>query len=110
MESFRILQNNCSKSAFFEEFSSQKKHTSIQDLLRNHSLGLNEEKVENLLEKLMDYDKLEEFLNIIVNQVDTSMTTELLKITEKIIEKYDAIKIEEPTESEILKLASQVSD
>lgn len=57
----------------------------------------------------MTYDKLEEFLDIVVGQTQEPILFELVSLTEKIVEKYESVRIEEPSDSELLEMACEIA-
>ena len=91
MESFGIPQNELNLTTQFSNFPSPNKlHTfsSAQDFIRSETLGLSSQRVDLLLEKLMEYDKLEEFLDLVVRQTDCSISVVLVELAEKIVQRY----------------------
>ena len=91
MESFGIPKNCPSSDQSFNTFPAPKathSFNSVQDLIRSEALNLSSERVENLLEKLNEYDKLEEFLDLVVGQTETQISVVLVDLAEKIVDCY----------------------
>ena len=83
MESFGIPKNCPSSDQSFNTFPAPKitnTFNSVQDLIRSEALSLSSERVENLLEKLNEYDKLEEFLDLVVGQTETQISVVLVDL------------------------------
>ena len=57
----------------------------------------------------MDFDKLEEFLDIVASQTKATILVELVKLTETLVKKYEDMKIEEPSDSELLEESSKIA-
>jgi hypothetical protein len=107
MEPFGMLENT---SKLFETLAPQATFNSVHDILRSSSFNLDSQRIENFLEKLMELEKLEEFLDIVVSRTEAPLAYRLVELAVQLVEKYDTIKKEEPTDSELLKIASEVSD
>ena len=58
---------------------------------------------------MITFDKLEEFLDIVVSQTQEPIVFELVILSEKLAEKYESVKTEEPSDSELLEMASEIA-
>ena len=58
----------------------------------------------------MIFDKLEEFLDIVVSQTEELILFEFVRLADKVVEKYESVKAEEPSDAELLEAASEIAE
>ena len=72
-------------------------------------MSLEGKKTLKLLEKLGEFDKLSEFLDIVVSKTPKFMVNELLELALILVEQYEKVIIELPNENDLLLIASDAA-
>lgn len=63
------------------------------------------EKTLTFLGHLFEYDKLSEFLDIVLSTTPKFIANELIGLASTLVEKYEGLKFQEPNDSDLLKVA-----
>ena len=82
---------------------------SCVEFISANRLSFSHEQTQNFVKKFNSFDKLPEFLNFVVSNCPKAISSELIHLTKQLLDKYESVKIELPSETELLKYASEIA-